>query len=300
MPVYHIQKRFAGGAHSNVAPEKIMLPPDGVDPLPPQEQWLDEYMAKPTETYPAGYDSGLKLKNWYNYDDKPQPKMFPSADENMRMWQEIHVERMLDHQPAHEIHAKDLPDYHFWPMIQNDINAKYTGQVPQLVQYQYHADQCEIPRFHKNGVPKTPPQEQMWYTPLDSNGRCDWRAVMARWAGSQSHGWMSTRGWNDRYYRWAYIDSLFSWRNSLKLLNVHKPLWFRHRETDHVIRQVRQKRGTLIATPLHFIAVYFALLGGIGASNASYKDLCWNDEPWNYDMHYVKYFRNNGSYHAPI
>lgn len=296
--MHKTQKRFAGGAAHGPAPEKLTLPPDGVDPYPPQETWLDEFNAKPTETLPGAYAEGLKMRNWYNYHDYETPKMFPSAEENLRMWQDVHVERMLDNHPAHEIHAKDLPDYHFWPMIQNDVENKFTGQVSQLVQFQYHTDQAEIPRFHKNGVPKTPPQEQLWYTPLDDNGRCNWRAIMARWGGYDS--WFSSKGWNDRYLRWAYIDTLVQMRNSLKLLDVYKPILYRHREMEHGIKFIRNKRGSRMANPVYFWAFWFWVVGGIGAANASYKNLVWWDEPWNYDMHYVKYFREHGTYHAPV
>jgi len=300
MPVFKIQKRFAGGGHGGV-PEKIMLPPDGVDPLPPSETWTDEYGAVPVGTHPPEYQSGLKLKNWYNYHDKPMPKLFPSAEENLRMWQDIHVEKMLDNHPAHEIHPKDLPDYHYWPMIQNDVQPKFTGQLPQLVQYQYHGDQHEIPRFHKNGMPKTPPQEQLWYTPLTEEGRCDWRAVMARWAGSQSQQTIfHARGWNDRYIRMAYVDSLFAWRNALKVYNVHKPILFKHREMNTMTRFWRLRRGTKMSDPLFFIAIWWLLIGGIGASTADFKSLAWKDEPWNYDMFYMRYFRDKGAYHPPL
>jgi len=299
MPVFQIQKRFGHGG----VPEKLTLPPDGVDPLAdyPVETWTDEVGQKPVETFPAEYSSGLKLKNWYNYHEKPSPKMFPSAEENMRLWQEIHVEKMLDNHPAHELHPSDLPDYHYWPMIQNDVEPKFTGQVSTLVQYQYHTDQHEIPRFHKNGVPKTPPQEQIWYTPLDDNGRCNWRAVMARWAGAQNlQNGFSVRGWNDRYLRYAYVDSLFAWRNGLKVLNINKPILYKHREINRHTSFCRTRRGTRMADPLVFVAIWWVVMGGTAAGVADYKSLNWSDEPWNYDMFYMKYFRNNGAYHPPI
>jgi len=301
MPVFNVQKRFAGGGHGGGAPEKLMLPPDGIDPLPPSDTWTDEYGQTPVNSHPVEYSSGLKLKNWYHYQDKEMPKLFPSAEENLRMWQELHVEKMLDSHPTHEIHAKDLPDYHFWPMIQNDVNPKFTGQVSTLVQFQYHNDQCEIPRFHKNGVPKTPPQEQVWYTPLTDEGRCDWRAVMARWAGAQAQNSLfSKRGWNDRYLRWAYIDSLFAFRNTLKMFNVTKPILYKHRELDWNTKFCRNRRGTKMADLLFWIPVYWCVVGGTAASVSTYKDLNWKDEPWNYDMFYMRYFRDKGSYHPPI
>jgi len=297
MPVFKIQKRFGHGG----VPEKLMLPPDGVDPLPPVETWTDDLGAVPTHTHPVEYQTGLKFRNWHNYQDKPMPKLFPSAEENLRLWQDIHVEKMLDNLPGHEIHASELPDYHFWPMIQNDVEPKFTGQVSTLVQYQYHTDQHEIPRFHKNGMPKTPPQEQVWYTPLTDEGRCDWRAVMARWCGTEKiTTTFHKKGWNDRYLRYVYIDSVFAMRNGLKMVNVNKPALFKHIEMDKNKKFYRLRRGTKIADPLIFVALYWWIVGGTAAGVATYSDLNWRDEPWNYDMFYMKYFRDNAAFHPPV
>lgn len=298
MPVHKVQKRFMGGGNHAPPASKLFLPPDGVDPYPPMEQWLDEYNAKPTETFPEDYQSGLKLKNWYNYQEREMPPLFPDAEGSLRIWQEIHVERMLDNHPAHEVHPKDLPDYHYFPMIQNDVDNKFTGQISTLLQHEYHQDQSEIPRFHKNGMPRVPKQEQHWYVPLDSNGRCNWKAIIARWGAD--HPWFSTKGWNDRYFRHVYTDNVFVWRNSLKLINVNKPIYYRHRELGNYTRFWRLRRGTKLADPLLFVVFWFFLLGSIGAQHGTYRNLCWHDEPWNYDMHYMRYYRDKGAYHAPI
>jgi len=267
------------------------------DPLPPQETWTDMYGGKPLEGFPENFTNLEKL-NWKNYQEKATPKLFPSAEENLRIWQEMLMERQIDNHPVHEIHPNDLPDYHYWPMIQNDKEPKFTGQVSTLVQYEYHADQCEIPRFHKNGVPKTPPQEQVWYTPLDQNGRCDWRAAVAKFHSPESM--FSKKGWNERYFRWAYQDQLFQNRWSLKITQVNKPIQFKHRELNWAYRFWRQKRGGFMAWPLNFFAIYFCFIGTIGSSNASFKDLNWEDEVWNYDMHYMRYFRDYGALHPPL
>eukprot|EP00494_Astrolonche_serrata_P024567 UN24826 len=171
-------------------------------------------------------------------------------------------------------------------MIQNDVENKFTGQVSTLLQYQYHGDQHQIPRFHKHGVAKTPPQEQLWYTPLDENGRCDWRAIVARWAGGR--GSFSVIGWNDRYLKNVWVDSLMQHRTSVKILNIHKRITFRHRELNWSYRYFRQKRGSLMAWPLHFLWFWTLIVGGSAASIASYQMLNWEDDPWNYDMHYMK------------
>jgi len=288
-------KRFGGG-HGHAPAQRITLPPDGIDPLPPQEEWKDIWGQKPLEDYPT--NDGLERLVWKSYQEAPLPPLFPSAEENLRLWQEIHIERQIDNHPPHEIHCKDLPDYHYWPMIQNDVENKFTGQVSTLVQFQYHHDQHQIPRFHKNGVPKTPPQEQMWYVPLDSNGRCDWRAVMAKWSVTNSP--FDKTGWDRRYLRWAWQDELVQWRSSMKAINLHKPAHFTHRQLNWSYRYFRQKRGSLIAWPLHFLAMYTMIIGGTAAANATYSDLNWHDDPWNYDIHYMKYFRDNGTLHPQV
>jgi len=286
-----------GGGHG-AAPDKLVLPPEG-DPYPPQSEWLDESGTPATVDYPDEYKQGLKIYMWQNYNDKPLPDFFPSPEQNMRMWQDMHIERMIDSQPTHEIHPSQLPEYHYWPMIQNDRENKFTGQVSTLVQYQYHADQTEIPRFHKNGIPKTPPQEQIWHTPLDENGRCNWRAIVARHLGHES--FFSKVGWADRFYRPVYVDSLFQFRNGMKLLKVSQPILYKHRELNKTYRLFRSKKaGYRNSTPLYGWAFYFWLIGGTAAATASYADLVWTDDPWNYDMHYMKYYRTNGSYHSPV
>lgn len=286
------------GGHGGDAPAtRQVLPPSG-DPFPPQEEWLDEYNAPARDDFPDTYPEGtLKGMLWQNYYDEDIPKLFPNAEENLRMWQDLYLDKMIDSTPAWEIHPSQLPEYHYWPMIQNDINDKFTGQVSTLVQHEHHAEQRSVPRFHKNGVPKTPPQEQLWYTPLDSDGRCDWRAVMARWGGTSS--WFSNRGWNDRFLRYAYTDEMFAWRNGVKLLKVHKPILYRHRELSRMKNIFRQKKwGNNVAAPFYFWASYFWLIGGIGAANASYKDLVWNDVPWNYEMTFLQDLRSVGTYHS--
>ena len=49
-----------------------------------------------------------------------------------------------------------------------------------------------------------------------------------------------------------------------------------------------------MADPLVFVAIWWVVMGGTAAGVADYKSLNWSDEPWNYDMFYMKYFRNNG------
>jgi len=285
------------GGHGDAPAVRHVLPPGG-DPYPPQSEWLDEYNSPARDDFPEAYPEGtLKGMLWQNYYDDEIPKLFPNAEENLRMWQDLYLDKMIDNTPAWEIHPTQLPEYHYWPMIQNEINNKFCGQVSTLVQHEHHAEQRQIPRFHKNGVPKTPPQEQLWHTPLDSNGRCDWRAVMGRWGGYSS--WFSKTGWNDRFLRYAYYDEMFAWRNGVKLMKVHKPIFYRHRELNRIQNIFRQKKwGNNVAAPFYFWATYFWLIGGVGAANATYKDLVWNDVPWNYEMTFLQDLRDVGTYHS--
>jgi len=287
-----------GGGHGP-APEKLVLPPDGIDPYPPQSEWTCEYGGKPLEDYPDDVKADpLKLAGWYNYNDKPLPELFPTQEQNARLWQSMLAEKALDSHPIHEIHPKDLPDYHYWPMIQNDREPKFTGQVSELVQFQYHSDQTEIPRFHKSGVPKTPPQEQIWYTPLDHNGRCDYRAIIARWAAHSSP--FSRCGWADRYLRWVHQDPIFQYNTSLGIIDITKPILYKHRELNRVTRFFRNKRGSFLPWPIKLGVFYLFFIGAYsGANNASYQALQWNDDVWNYDIHYMQYFRQTGAWHPP-
>ena len=62
---------------------------------------------KTVETFPENI-TVLEKRNWYNYslrDDYPNP-ISTSVDENRRVWQEMEVERMLDHHPTHEVHPR--------------------------------------------------------------------------------------------------------------------------------------------------------------------------------------------------
>jgi len=82
---------------------------------------------------------------------------------------------MLDHQPTHEIHPSELPDYHYWPMILNEVHHK--PKKPTIGTELYHQDQTDIPRFFRTGAPKTPLNQQDWYIPLTKDGRFDWKKI---------------------------------------------------------------------------------------------------------------------------
>jgi len=249
------------------------------------------YGGVPYVDYPPG-TSKLELLCWQNYQDLPMPKLFPSIQENQKMWQEIELDRMLDYTPVHEIHAKDLPDYHYWPAICNDITppVKKDFLLP-------HEDRTDIPRFHKNGVPKTPPQEQIFYLPLMANGRFDWKknAIVN---SKNLTAYCSEDGWNARYLRYIYRPWL-SGRSGSRLAGVALPLFFRHREKYYAERMARYLKGSYFSTGFIYLPFYCTVLAYAGSQCADYENHYWpGDGPWNPDVQFLsKNSRNKGSYH---
>jgi len=268
-------------------------------PPPPEGQGdlkYSMYMGKPITDYPEGCDYLEKMR-WRNYQDKPQFKLFPSYEENMKMWQEIDMDRHMDYQPPHEIYAKDLPDYHFWPMIANDIEPKRPIQTDMSAETEY--DQTEIPRFHKNGVPKTPREQQVWYIPKLPDGRFDWKKN-AQINNRNLLAYCSEEGWNARYYR-RIFRPFIAGRQRSRGANVVTPLYFRHRELPTQTRTFRFLKGSYLATGMFFIPLYSALMAYIG-SVGGYYDWNWvQDGPWNPDMTVLTLTaRDRGCYHGII
>merc|ERR1711941_2087 len=165
------------------------------------------------------------------------------------MGQELEVERMMDYHPTHEIHATEFPDYHYWPMIQNDVDPP-RADVPNWM-FQYSIDQTMVPRFHKNGVPKTPPQEQLWYIPRGSDGRFDWKKN-AMVNNRNLLAYCSEEGWDNRYLRRIFRPWLAG-RQRSKQAGVHPPIYFRHKELPKSTWLLRWLKGSYISTGMMFI-----------------------------------------------
>jgi len=248
--------------------------------------------------FPPGNDTPLEKMRWKNYHDKPIPSLFPSYEENKRMWQELEVERMMDYHPTHEIHATELPDYHYWPMIQNDVDPP-RADVPNWM-FQYSIDQTMVPRFHKNGVPKTPPQEQLWYIPRGSDGRFDWKKN-AMVNNRNLLAYCSEEGWDNRYLRRIFRPWLAG-RQRSKQAGVHPPIYFRHKELPKSTWLLRWLKGSYISTGMMFIPLYSAMLAYGGSAAGDFQSTAYAlDGPWNPDFTILSMLaRDKGTYHAII
>lgn len=255
--------------------------PSGADPLP---------------DFPPDQSDKLSKMRWKNYHDRGQPKLFPSLEENQKMWQEIEVDRMMDYHPPHEIHAQDLPDYHYWPMIMNDIEPTRN----ETLFNQYNVDQTQIPRFHRNGVPKTPMHEQLWHIPRLADGRFDWK-TNAVVNNKQLMAYCSEDGWNARYLRRIFRPWLAG-RQRSKQAGVYTPIYFRHKELPVETRMFRWLKGSYISTGFFYVPFYCALLAYVGSENGDYYAHNFvKDGPWNPDYTHLAFLaRDKGAYHALI
>jgi len=272
-----------------------IVPPD---PFPPPGEGAfatDMYGGPVMEQYPETY-SKIELLCWHNYHlNQPMPKLFPSIEENQKMWQSIHNDRMLDYMPAHEIHAKNLPDYHFFPSILNDVDPKLPGELQKM-----GGDKTDIPRFHKNGCPKTPPHEQVWYIPRLPDGRFNWKGNIMK-NSDQLTAYCSEQGWNARYFRRIFRPWMNS-RSACRQADVKRPIYFAHMHLSTGQRYVRWLKGSFVATGFIYLPFYGAALCYAGSNNANYTNYYWpGDGPWNPDMLILgPVARDKGAYHKFI
>jgi len=252
----------------------------------------DAYGGPILEQWPEG-TSKIELHCWHNYHlHQPMPKLFPSIEENQKMWQSIHVDRMVDYMPAHEIHAKELPDYHFWPAIMNDVDRKQDGTA--------NYDATDIPRFHKNGVPKTPVHKQVWYVPRLADGRFNWK-LNAIQNSAQHTAYCSQEGWNARYFRRIFRPWLHG-RSACRQADIKRPMYFVHMQRTTNERMVRWLKGGWVVTGFIYLPFYAAALCYAGSSAANYANAQWpGDGPWNPDIMFLgPVARDRGAYHKFI
>jgi len=252
------------------------------------------YDVKEVETFTN--DTPQLAKNaWYNYQlNSANPPFTSTSEQNRRMWQDLEIERLLDHTPPHEVHPQKLPDYHFWPMIQNEMRPKPKIITP--VMSQYYADQSHLPRFSKPGVPKTPLQEQDFYIPLRPDGRYDWRSNV-RLNGLISL--FSRRGWENRYLVGVSGNELAPLMVGFKTMTNH-PVYFRQAELPWIRRITRTFSASHVDRTFALVAIYCALLISTSAAGAHYRNLNWNNEPYNYDVKFMQYQRNKGGFHGVV
>jgi len=268
------------------------LPPPGGKGIPTRSM----YGGEPLTDYPEGENTALEKMRWRNYQTKPPFKLFPSYEDNRKMWLEIEADRQTDWQPPHEIYCKDLPDYHYWPMIQNDTDPPRAGGKTET-SWQHHTDATQIPRFHKNGVPKTPVQEQLWYLPRLVDGRFDWKKNAAV-NNRNLTAYCSEQGWDSRYLRRIFRPWLAG-RQRSKVVNVYTPIYFRHKELPTGTRMFRWIKGSYISTGFFYLPLYSAILGYIGSSLGDYNAIAFPGVgAYNSDYTQLSFFaRDKGIYH---
>ncbi|ETO04753.1 hypothetical protein RFI_32644 [Reticulomyxa filosa] len=266
----------------------------------------------------------LARNSWYNYQLKGcLPPPISNSQQNLRMWQDLEIERLLDHTPTHEVHPQKLPDYHFWPMIQNENSPKPKVITPVMAEY--HGDQSHLPRFSKLGIPKTPPQEQDFYLPLKPNGRFDWRRNIA--ANGYTASLFSRLGWEKRYLVNVGASEQPPLLSGFKIMS-NFPIHFRQAELPWTQRITRAFSASHLDRTFIFITLYCALLLSASASGAhcyvlfsssfssffllmyatkvccalsldiTDRNLNWNNESWNYDIKFMHYQRNKGGFHG--
>jgi len=250
------------------------------------------------ETFPPDL-TPLERCNWYNYtlkDELPSP-ISPNVDANRRIWQQMDVERMLDHHPVHEIHPSDLPDYHYWPSIQNELNPRASEH--SRVSKPYTEDATDIPRFFKTGVPKTPVQEQDWFVPLRPDGRFDYKN------NNRLNGYTASfadkRGWDKRFLMLRNRPNFLSVLTPSGLRQfVQNPITFRHLELPVEQRVIRGVSASTLDRNFVFAFLYCGFLAGTAATTAQWKEFNWDFEIFNYDIAFQQTNRNQGGFHGVV
>lgn len=251
--------------------------------------------AKALTDYPEG-TTPLELMCWHNYRDLPMPKIFPSIEENQKMWQGIEVDRMLDYHPAHEIHAKNLPDYHFWPAILNDIEPPNKARLDEKQAWE---DRTDIPRFNYHGIPKTPMHEQVYYVPRLSNGRRNWKLNAIK-NTRQATAYCSEDGWNARYFRRTYRPWLAA-RSASRQAGVASPLYFVHRQIYKGSQTARWLKGSWWNPAVVYLPFYGMVLLYAGSKWADYEGWYWpGDGPYNPDIMFMTQLARDGGAYADL
>jgi len=257
---------------------------------------------KRIEDFPKDF-TPLQRKNWYNFQLNQKLPSFvsSSAEENRRLWQDIEVERMLDHQPTHELHSSELPNYHFWPRAQNEVLAPFmnnTKDAQGKIAFNVN-DQSDIPRFHRTGIPKTPRQEQDWYVPLQSDGSYNWRQNIRQ--NGYSASFADIKGWNMRFY--FPTHHVLPWLGVSfmpQFIAANVPMYFRHNELPWRTRTRRLFYGSHFDRHMIFAGIYLGLLLWGSGGDARWRRLNWENEPWNYDIAFMQNYRNKGGFHGII
>jgi len=295
-----------GGGADAPPPRPVLPPATEVDPknvgrtgygeITGERRSMYSGDVKHSDTFPEDI-TPLELKNWYNHSLRDDyPAILPNAKENRRIWQDMEVERMLDVHPTHELHPNELPNYHFWPSIQNELHPKIKDSESDFVSRFQH-DQTALPRFHRPGTPKTPTQEQDFYIPLKPDGRFDYKLANKKLGYSASV--FDVSGWNRRFLLPLNQPSMPGFVDGSRTF-AQNPTYFRVNELSFYTRVSRAYYGSTFDRYIFFSIFYLGALVFASHKAGHYKALNWENEGWNYDMEFSKYNRDKGGFHGAI
>jgi hypothetical protein len=249
------------------------------------------------DDFPADI-SKLERGRWYPYsrNDEYPPFVSTSAEQNRRIWTDAHMERLLDHSPVYEVHASELPDYHYFPSILNEVDHKMRNP-PTEVSREYTEDVTDVPRFFRSGIPKLPLYEQDWYVPRLSDGRFDWKENIRK--NGYSAGLFSAKGWNQRFLAPVNRPVFIGFHMGVKQY-AQLPTYFRSFENNSAKRVVRQSYSSTFDKQWVFIGLYWGALLYLGTADGHWNQMVWDNDPFNYDITYCMNYRSKGGFHGII
>jgi len=311
----YVQKRHSSQVFGHgPTPHPVTLP-NSTYPLPPVAPEnegrtgygelrgeLRNIMGGPTEELDTFPESMGKLERgqWYPYSTRSDypPMVTTSAEQNQRIWTEMQMEQLMDHHPPHEVHASELPDYHYFPQIVKEQDHKLPAEkaVTPLSQ-QYVQDQTDVPRFFRTGVPKLPRTEQDWYIPRQADGRFDWKRNIRE--NGYSASLFDVKGWDRRF-----LLGLNKPTPPMHTMGARQfaqmPIYFRVSEAPLAKRFFRQFYASQFDKHVIFMGLYFGSLLWISGKGGHWRQLNWENDPFNYDICFASENRNKGGFHGII
>lgn len=192
----------------------------------------------------------------------------------------------------------ELPDYHYWPPIQNELNHKPKIKWDIGTNTYFHGmDKTDLPRFFKTGVPKTPLQEQDWFIPLKQDGRFDWRENIRK--NGYTASLFSRSGWDKRFLLTLNRPLMPMHLLGMRQLVQHAT-FFRMNEHPLHMRIIRSMSAINFDRHCWFMGLYCGLVAAGSAGGSHWRILNWECEPWNYDVKFCQYNRDKGGFHGIV
>jgi len=310
--MWHLQKRYASGGTVPPTPHPFLAKPEDLPPIAKENIGRTGYgeirgelrniMGGPVEElndFPADM-SKLERGRWYPYSlrNTYPPFITTSAEQNQRIWTEMVMEQLLDHHPPHEVHASQLPDYHYFPPITKELDHKLPSEkAVTTISQQYTMDTTDVPRFFRTGVPKLPRHEQDWYIPRQTDGRYDWKQNIRE--NGYSASLFDVRGWDRRFLLKLNVVNPPMHTTGLRQF-AQMPTFFRTAEAPLPKRFSRQFYGSQFDKHVIFMGLYFGTLIYISGATTHWRTMVWANTPFNYDMAYCMENRNKGGFHGII